>query len=308
MGSVVELILTGTLVPCVIGLQVLTRRLKRDPDTIYELLAIAVCLLLVIWAPSYVRSIAVGGFLVFAMLGLGLGMILTMLVLVVATAIWLPGGVSMLSCGILALVGIGQIRSARAHLIRLSRATTLVTNQQVEDEVELTGAVHAVHPTVDPVFGEPCAMWRVRGEGLRESDTMVEIRSSSGSALIDPTSVRIEWSRQPKVVSGDEAKRAAELLRVEPVKGALMLNVLPEGAECYVVGTPTWETAPASTIGLYRDSHLLPTFRSTPEHRALFADRSEAQLRGDHAWAMASWGTWSVVCAAISVLQIGGWS
>ena len=85
-----------------------------------------------------------------------------------------------------------------------------------------------------------------------------------------------------------------------------MLDVLLEGAECYVVGRPTWETAPAN-VGMYRDGDVLPLFRSTPEHPALFADRSETQLRSDHLWALVSWGTWASLCAVIATLQVGGW-
>lgn len=304
----IELILTGALVACTIGLQLVSARLKRDPDTIFELVVIACCFLVVIWAPSYVRSIIVGGFAVIAMFGLGIGFVLVMLAIVIGTAAFLPGGVSVLLCAILAIVGFTEIRSARRHLIRISRAAELITNQQPDGEVEITGKAYPVAPIVDPVHGAPCAIWRVSGDSVRESDTLVEIRGPRGSALVDPTTVRLEWSRNASVVRDDEAKKAAELLRISPVEGALILHVLPIGAECYVVGLPTWETSPANSVGMYRDSPRLPTFRSTPEHPAWFADRSEVQLHGDHAWAMAAWGTWSGLCAAIAVVQIGGWA
>lgn len=304
----VELILSGAAVACAIGLQLVARRLKRDPDTLGELIVIAGCFLILIWAPSYMRSLIVGGFVVFAVFGLGMGVILVMLGILIATALFLPGGVSVLLCAILAIVGVTEIRAARRHLVRISRAAQLVANEQAPGEVEITGTAYPVIPVVDPVHGKPCAMWRVTGKGQRESDTLVEIRGASGTALVDPTTVRLEWSRSPEVVREDVAKHAAERLRFELLDGALMLHVLPIGAECYVVGLPSWEVAPASTVGLYRDSPMLPTFRSTPEHPAWFADRSEAQLHSDHAWAMASWGSWAALCAAIAVIQLGGWT
>ena len=89
---------------------------------------------------------------------------------------------------------------------------------------------------------------------------------------------------------------------------SLFLQILPEGTECYVVGTPSWESAPPASSGLYRDNPVLPTFRSTPEHPAWFADRSEALLRADHTWAFASWVVWAGMCAAIAATQIAGWT
>lgn len=304
----VELILTGVLVACVVCLEVVARRLKRDPDTIYELIVIALGFVVLIWAPSYVRSLIVGGFAVFAMVGLGLALILLMLGIVVATALWLPGGVSVLLLAILCFVGVTQIRDARRHLVRIARADTLVANEPVSHEVEVTGTAHATAHVVDPVHGVACAAWRVTGDGTRESDTAIEVRGPRGSAVVDPLAVRLEWSRGPKIIRGDEAKRAAETLQLDLLDGTLMLYVLPEGAECYVVGRPTWESAPAGTVGLYRDSPTLPTFRSTPEHPAMFADRSEQQLRADHSWELTSWITWAVFAAAVAVLQIGGWA
>lgn len=303
----VELILTGVLVVCTVGLVVIAPRLKRDPDTRFELIAIALGFVILIWAPSYVRSLIVGGFAVFAVLGLGLGPVVTMLGLVIVTAVFLPGGVSVLLFAILAGIGVTEVRSSRRHLRRIARAATLVANQPVDEEVEVAGTAHAVSRVADPVYGAACAMWRVTGEGTRESTALVEVRGPSGSAMVDPTTVALQWSRGPKIVRDDDARRAAEALQLELSDGTLMLYVLPEGADCYVVGRPSWEPGPPGT-GLYRDSPVLPTFRSTPEHPALFADRSEAQLRADHAWALASWLTWGALCAAIGVLQIGGWT
>lgn len=300
----VELILTGALVVCVIGLGAVATRIRRGGETVGELLVITAGLAVMIWAPSSVRSVLVGGFVVFATIGNGTGVVLVMLAIVIATALWLPGGVSVLLFVILAGVGVAQVRAARRHLIRISRAGALIANQPVDDDVELTGTAHPVFPLVDPVYGAPCALWRVEGEGTRESSTLVEVRGASGSALVDPTTVRLEWSRPAKLVQGDEATRAAELLRLELVDGRLQLQILADGDACYVMGKPTWEIAPAPSVGLYRDSLLLPTFRSD----ALFSDRSEAQLRSDHTWAIASWAIWGALCAAIAVLQLGGWS
>jgi hypothetical protein len=305
----IEIVLTTVLLACTIGLEILARRMRRDPDTIYELIVLAFGLCLLIWVPAFGRSVVVGGFCVIVMFGLGLGFVLFVLGVVIATALWLPGGVSALVLGIIAIAGVSQIRAARRHLVRLSRAATLVANEPVRHEVELTGTIRAVSPTVDPVFGEPCAMWKVEAKATRESGGLVEIRGDTGSAIIDPTSVRLEWSRSAKIVDGDDAKKAAEALRVElHDDDKLLLYVLPEDTECYVVGTPTWEIAPANTVGLYRDAPVLPTFRSTPDQPAWFADRSEAQLRFDHAWAIVWWVTWGAVCAAIATVQLGGWA
>jgi hypothetical protein len=306
---VVELILTAVLVVCAVGLDQVGRRLKRDPDTLYELIAIALAFVVLIWAPAYLRSLLIGGFVMFAVYELGLGVIVIMLALVVASGLFLPGGVSVLLFAIVVYFGIAEIRSSRKHLTRIARAQALVANQPVEHEVEVAGTAHAVKRIVDPVYGAACAMWRVTGQGTRESNELVEVRGARGSAMVDPTTVSLQWSRGPKIVRDDEAKRAAETLQLELLEGgALMLYVLPEGGDCYVVGLPVWESAPAGTVGLYRDSPMLPTFRSTPEHPALFADRSETQLRADHTWALASWGTWGALCAAVAVMQLGGWA
>jgi hypothetical protein len=242
------------------------------------------------------------------MFGLGLGSVVVMLGAVVATALWLPGGVSALLLAIIAIVGVTQIRAARSHLVRLSRARTLVANEAVEHEVELTGKIRALSDTVDPVHGARCAMWKVTAlGGTRESEGLVEIRGATGSAIIDPTTVRLDWSQSPQLVEGDQAKQVTEAMRLELGDDRkLFLYVLPEETECYVVGLPTWEMAPASSAGLYRDAPILPTFRSTPDQPAWFADRSEAQLRADHSWALGSWVTWGAMCAAIATVQIAG--
>lgn len=302
-----ELILTGATVACVVGLQLFARAQRRDPDTVGVLIVIAFALVVLIWAPAWLRSILIGCFVVLAVWRLGIGVTLVMTVPTVASAIWLPGGVSVVVFAMIAGGGLIQIRDARRHLIRISRAAQLVANQPTEHEVEVTGTVHAVHPTVDPVLGGACAMWRVTAKGRRDSETLVEIRGASGSALVDPTNLRLEWSKPATVIKGDEARLAAERLRIELSDDTLMLDVLLESAECYVVGRPTWETAPAN-VGMYRDGDVLPLFRSTPEHPALFADRSETQLRSDHLWALVSWGTWASLCAVIATLQVGGWS
>jgi hypothetical protein len=114
----------------------------------------------------------------------------------------------------------------------------------------------------------------------------------------------MQFSRPAKQVTGDEAARAGELLKLELDDAGLQLYVLPEGADCYVVGQPQWTAAPAN-VGMYRDGNVLPTFGTIDFDPALFVDRSEAQLRSDHAWAIASWSTWSALCAAIAVIQIG---
>lgn len=304
-----ELILSAALLASMIGLHVVSRVKQRPPDTIYELVAIAFGLGLLIWVPPFGRSLIVGGFCVLVMFGLGFGFVVAMLVAVGAVALWLPGGVSALLLAILAIVGVTEIRAARRHLIRLSRARSLVAGELVTHEVELTGRIRAVNPTVDPVHGKPCAMWKIAAVSERESNGLVEIRGETGSAIIDTTSVHLDWSRGPTAIEGEDAKRVAEALRFDlDDEGVFLLYVLPEDTECYVVGTPTWELAPANTVGLYRDAPILPTFRATPDHPAMFADRSEAQLRADHAWAMISWATWGAACAAIATAQLAGWA
>jgi hypothetical protein len=306
-----DLILGAAILVCAIGLHVASRVMKRHPDTIYEIVIIAFALAMMIMVPSFARSLVVGGFCVTVMIGVGgLWFTLTLLGLVAATAFWLPGGVSALLLGILAIVGISQIRAKRRHLVRLSRAHTLVANEEVFDEVELTGKIRAVVPTVDPVFGEPCAMWKLAGAGS-ESQGLVEIRGATGSAIIDPKSVRLEWSQPGKGLDRDQTVRVAEKLGISvPTEedGTFSLYTLPEDTECYVVGKPTWEMSPAATVGLYRDAPILPTFRSTPDRPAWFADRSEAQLRGDYRWAIVSWVVWGAMCGAIAVAQISGWA
>jgi len=303
----VELILTAAVVACVIVLELISRRLEHDPDSIFGLIVIAICLGVMIWVPSYIRTLVVGGVIVFVGLDLGLAFALVLLSIAIGSGIWLPGGLSTVLLCILVIVGIGQIRSAQMHLIRLSRAATLVADEPTTQEVELTGKIRAVSPTVDPIHGKPCAMWKVTGRGSRESETLVELRGDTGSAIIDPATVRLEWSRPPEAIRDEAATKAAEELRLELADGdVLYLQTLPEDTECYVVGVPTWEIAPANTVGLYRDAPVLPTFRSTPEHPAWFADRSEAQLRADHRWALVSWAAWGTICAAIAIAQITG--
>lgn len=305
----IELILTSMLVVGAIGLELLSRRLEHDPDSIYGLIVIAFCLGLLIWVPSFARSIIVGGLAVFMMFGLNAIAGLLVLGLVIATGLWIPGGVSVVLLGILSMVGFSQIGDAREHLIRLSRAATLVANEPTTLEVELTGKIRALSPVVDPVHGKPCAMWKVIAKGVRESDTLVELVGATGAAIIDPTTVRLEWSRSPMLIEGDAARATAEKLRLDlDDNKSLFLQILPEGTECYVVGTPSWEIAPPASSGLYRDNPVLPTFRSTPEHPAWFADRSEALLRADHTWALASWVVWAGMCAAIAATQIAGWT
>jgi hypothetical protein len=302
---VTDLVLTGAVIAGAIILGFVARYLKREPDTVWELVIIAFGLVVLIWTPAWFRSLLVGGFAVACMVSLGTGFVIVMLGIVIAAAIWLPGGVSVLLFVILAVIGINEIRSARRHLVRIARADALVVNQPVEHEVELTGTAHAVRPTVDPVFGGPCALWRVTSTaGTRDSDSLVEIRGANGSALIEPTYLRMQFSRPAKQVTGDEAARAGELLKLELDDAGLQLYVLPEGADCYVVGQPQWTAAPAN-VGMYRDGNVLPTFGTIDFDPALFVDRSEAQLRSDHAWAIASWSTWSALCAAIAVIQIG---
>ena len=302
-----ELILTGATVACMVGLLLFARAQRRDPGTEGELIVFAIGFAILIWAPAWLRSILIGCFVVLAVWKLGPGVFIIMTAPVVASAIWLPGGVSVVLFAIIAIGGLVEIRDARRHLSRIARAAQLVAHQPTDHEVELTGTAHAVHPTQDPVRGGACAMWLVTAKGRRDSETLVEIRGASGSALVDPTNLRLEWSKPATVIKGDEARRAAERLRIDLSDDTLMLNVLLEGAECYVIGHPAWEAAPAN-VGMYRDGNVLPLFRSTPEHPALFADRSETQLRSDHLWALVSWGTWAALCSVVAVLQVGGWS
>jgi len=302
-----EWTLTAALVVCVAALELVGRRLRREPDNVYTLIVIAVCLGLMIWVPSWIRTLVVGAVVVFLGMESGVALAAVLLSIAIATGVWLPGGLTAVLLVILVLVGIGQVQAARRHLVRLSRAATLVANEPTTQEVELTGKIRAVTPVVDPVHGKPCAMWKLVGRGTRESETLVELCGATGSAIIDPATVRLEWSQAPEAIRGDDAKRAAAELRLDLADhDMLFLQTLAEGTECYVVGVPAWEIAPANTVGLYRDAPVLPTFRSTPEHPAWFADRSEDQLRADHRWELVSWCVWGAMCAAIATVQIAG--
>ncbi len=301
------MILTFAVIACTVTLEVIARRLHRKPDTIPVLALIAIVLAMVIWLPSWARTVVVGAGIVFLGLDLGAGFTVFCLAVVAGAGLWLPGGITVVLLGILVIVGLEQVRGARRHLIRLARAAALTADEPTGDEVELTGNVHAVVPTVDPVHGEPCAMWKVIGHGTRESQVMVELRGAEGSAIVDPETVRLDWSQPTSSIDGERAREVAEKLRLDLTStGSLFLQILPEGTECYVVGVPGWELAPAPTVGTYRDAPMLPTFRSTPEHPAWFADRSEAQLHSDYGWALASWGIWGAMCAAIAGAQLLG--
>lgn len=305
----IALALAGLVIAAAVAIAVLARVLRRDGDKGIEAAIIAVCLGVLIWGSPTTRSLIVGIAAVVIAGSFGPAGMLTAAGLVALVAYVVPGGVSVVLLAILALVGVGQIRAARRHLQRLSRAATLVANEPVEHEVELTGRARAVTPIVDPIHGRPCAMWRlVAGGATRESAALVEIRGATGSAIIDPASVKIEWSRGPEVVAKEQADAALAELRLEAKDAAISLYVLPDDTACYVIGMPAWEIAPANTVGMYRDAPILPTFRATPEHPVFFADRSETQLRGDYRWAVVVWGVWGAVCAAIAICQVGGWA
>ena len=302
----VELILTGAAIACAIGMQVVARVLKRDPATVWDLVVIVLGLGILIWTPSWLRSLLIGAFGVAAVWQLGIRYVIAMIALVVPIAIWLSGGVSVVLFAILAVIGVQQVRDARRHLIRLSRARQLVVGEPVEHEVELTGAAHAVHPTVDPVDGGPCAMWElvVRGDTLRRSESLVEIRGRDGAALVDPMVVTTQWSVPKKSLVEEEAKRASLALGLTVEVGCTMA-VIREGTECYVVGYPTWTTSP--NAGTYRDGPMLPLF-GAGKGAPLIVDGSEVRLRSDFWWGLLSWGSWGALCAAIAILQLGGWS
>ena len=304
-----ELALTGVVAAAMIATSIAARRLGRKDDAAM-MVVIAIVFVGAIWISPTIRSIAIGSIVVVIAWSVSALVGVIFALVAVAAAVWLPGGVSVVLLAVVALWGQSEVRAAREHLQRLARAKTLVANDPVTAEVELTGRVRAVGGLVDPLHGKPCAHWHVYGDGgSRESSALIEIRGETGSALIDPATVRMEWSGNPEEIPESRLADVGKAVRLELGESKpLYLRMLPEGTECYVVGWPTWETSPADGVGLYRDAPVLPVFRSTPEHPAFFADRTETALRLDHTFAMIAWGTWTLVCATIVVAQLAGWA
>lgn len=304
------LVLTGVVALVTLGLWLLSRRLELADDEHVGTVVVALSVGSMLWTPEPFRSIVVIGLAV--MLGASIGGlgIVALGGLALLTAVYLPGGASVLVLGIVVGVGISETLASRRHLVRISRAQTLVANEPVPHEVELTGTVRAVRPVRDPLRDEPCALWQVQlGTERRASDELLELRGDSGSAIIDPRTIPLEWKSSPATYpEGSEAETIARRLGLELAGRPLVLRVLREGQACYVIGRPVWEIAPAECTGLYRDQPVLPTFRTTEPHPVWFCDRSEAQLRKSYTWVLASWLAWGAVCAAIAIVQLGGWT
>lgn len=304
----VELVLTAVVALAAIAAVLLATRLAHDHTGVQ--IVIAVCLVLMIWLPPGWRALIVGLLALALVSQHGGTAALVTLGLVAAAAVLVPGGVSALLLAVLALVGVHEIAAARRHLRRIARAAALVAGARVEHDVELTGTARAVTPLLDPHRGEPCALWSLSSqhEVRHTSTTLIELRGAGGSAIVDPAAVTIEWKREGHVLEPELGRKlAAELGLALAADASVELRVLPEGAEAYVIGRPTWEHAPAGA-GLYRDAPTLPTFRSTPEHGAWFADRSEAELRTDFRWAAIAWSLWGAVSLAIAIAQLAGWA
>jgi hypothetical protein len=300
---VTQIVLTALVVANAIAFGVIGHRLKRD-DAPYVQGVIAACLIALIWVPPTPRTFIVGVLimmLIWEIGWVGVGIVGGMLL---AAGIWLPGGVSVFVLGFIVLIGAVGIRQTRAHLRRIARAADL-QNGQVDTEVELTGCARAVAPTVDPVDGKPCAMWEVASEkGTRTSPAMIELRGERGSAIVNPSTVTFEWRRAGRSLDADKVTAVTAATGLEVGDGKwMLLRVLPDGAECYVIGKPVWRMGPPGTGGMYRDSPVLPTFDASS---AVFTDRSETALRRDHAWSLAVWSGWSAICAAIAVVQTTG--
>ena len=300
-----EVVLTALVLVNAIACGVVGRRMKHE-DAPYLQGIIAGLLVALIWVPPVPRTLVTGALCILLIWDAGTVAVAVMTAIFVAAGLWLPGGVSVLVLAIVVIAGISAIRSTRAHLRRIARAADLRSGEQVDTEIELTGHARAVGPTVDPVDGQPCALWVLSSrKGSRTSDRVVELRAEHGSAIINPGTVTIQWSAVSRVVPADKVAAVTAATGLDAGEPAMMtLRVLPEGTECYVVGKPEWRIAPpGTTSGMYRDSPLLPTFDTAG---AIFTDRSEQQLRRDYLWSILSWSTWSAVCAAIAVVQLTG--
>src|SRR5687768_13984312 len=138
------------------------RRLGR-PDEAVMMVIVAAVFMAAIWVSPTIRSIAIGSVVVVIAWSVSavVGVIFALIAL--AAAVWLPGGVSVVLLAVVALWGQSEVRAAREHLQRLARAKTLVANDPVKAEVELTGRVRAVGGLEDPLHGKPCAHWHVFG-------------------------------------------------------------------------------------------------------------------------------------------------
>jgi hypothetical protein len=302
-----SLVLSAVVVVAAVVLGIVGHRSKRE-DAAFTGGLIAVLLGALIWVPESLRTLVVGVVLVMIIWDLGVTTVVIVGGILAAAGFWLPGGISVLVLGIMAIVGLFAVRTARAHVRRIERAADIHSGEVVDVDIELTGRARAATPITDPVDDKPCALWQVMTDkGIFTSEALIELRGDRGSAIVDPSTVDILWRRESRAIDHEKAATvgsARDIAIGEPGTGWMTLRVLPDDTECYVIGKPEWKLAPPGTGGLYRDSPLLPTFASKS---STFTDRSEAQLRLDYAWSIATWSTWGAVCAAIAAVQIAGW-
>ncbi|MBP6629342.1 MAG: hypothetical protein KA297_07920 [Kofleriaceae bacterium] len=319
------LVASVLVVAVALGL-IVARRGMGLPDGALAQLVVAAALIGLVWMPPAwaAAGVAVATWAVF---GWALAALLIAAPVVVLVTQLVPGGVSVVLLGVIVLVGALVQRDHRRRLRRLAAAAQLQPGEHVAREVELTGQAFPLTPCLAPHLRTPCATWTARIGGTSyPASTYVELRAAHGSAIIDPRTVPLQWSRDPQLVRGDDAR--AIIGAVGAPVGAdadpsVLLHVLPVGATCYVVGVPTWALAPGGAAGLYRDSPLLPTFRQHgPDHAPdpardgaapmkaadagpapIWADQSEEDLARASRFARLVWGAWAVVAGLIAVGQ-----
>ncbi len=288
------------------------------------------------WTLAIVMALAVwGGSEGAGNEGLFLGLLTGAFILIVGM---LPGGTTAVILSILGIVGFVRSRASLQHLWRLRRARSLMPGERSARDVEIGGRVGG-RPVPAPMGHEiACSWWAISVDDKRATSGLLRLQSSAGTVLarledaeIDITEAHSKWTKcddrdaleaivgplddldgESGVSAGTGAGakgRGAGASAAGSRPGTddgsevyYTLTWLEPGTEVYVVGTPTWERAPAD-MGGYRDAPVVPVFTGKG---VFLADKSAADARRDALFTMANWCAWGVVCGVVGGLQLAG--
>lgn len=330
-----RIVLGASIVLVALMLVAASRRLGR-PGSVASTVAVVLALEAALLVPHHVRDLILGITIVAlvvagaratpwtALVGaLSMGMLMLVLSRI-------PGGNVAVVLAILALVGVFRIRAGLRLMARVRRAGALVPDERPAGDVQLGGKAVGQPIPVPLDRGVEAAWWAIESPEEREHVTSGPLRIASdagtvmaeleGAALrmsnrharfvrlegqMDLQAVLGRGDRDDKRPMGHDDRRddgragqaAPPALKTDAYYSVYWLE---PGADVYVVGTPSWERAPADVAG-YRDAPLIPVFRGK---HVYVADASADKAVKDAIWSLMAWSAWMPVCAALGGLQL----
>lgn len=233
-----------------------------------------------VWCPPGVARWVVGAGFVLLAFGIWPGPWSLAVSLAIVVGAWLlvPGGVVVGVAGFLAFVCLLALWAYGETLGRMRRGAALEPGGRPSGDVAVTGA--ALAGCQHPRTGAPCAGWIATTGDRRKHSQSVLLRTDAGHARVDLEDAEAEWKRRKETYTGEEAAAVARAAGLGDVTDDVELAWVEPGDLVYVIGSPAWEAAPGEGFG-YRDTPMMPVFRTTPDARVLVADRGEAQVRAE---------------------------